>query len=125
MKTWIVTFVLAASLIVLAGCPKFEENAEATIAGAGGVIRRAVTKYESVCVPEPDKEVCQLIKRAAALQRSAIDAINLYCGGPGWENDGPCNPPDSKDALNHAKERVRSAVNDMNEIIANVQGWLK
>ena len=125
MKTWIVTLFLAVSLVFLAGCPKFAENAEAAIAGAGGVIQQAVEKYEPACVPEPDKEVCQLIKRAAALQRTAIDAMNLYCGGPGWNEDGPCNPPDSKDALNHAKERVRSAVNNMNEIIANVQGWLK
>ncbi len=125
MKTWIVTLFLAASLIFLAGCPKFEENAEATIAGAGGVIQRAVTKYEPVCVPEPEKDICQLIKRAAAIQASAIDAVNLYCGGPGWAEDGPCNPPAKGDALEHAKERVKFAVSELNEIIANVQGWLK
>lgn len=125
MKSWIVTLFLATSLLFLAGCPKFEENAEAAIAGAGGIIQQAVDKYEPVCVPEPDKQVCQLIKRAAALQASAIDAVNLYCGGPGWNEGGPCNPPAKGDAMNHAKERVRSAVNDMNEIIANVQGWLQ
>lgn len=129
---------LLVAILVAPGCaarnpaaPGYapEQYARDAIAAAQGFIVQAQEHHGAECrsgcaLPEIQdaklcRNICNAINRAVHAQNAAIDALSLYCAGPGWGEGAPCNPqPDF--AL-----RLREAVRELDRIVREVRGLLR
>jgi len=130
MKLALTALVLLLSFS-LAACEQgqTEKWARDSIAAAKGFIEEAQRNHGDECrvacqlasVQNPAKcrGICNAINRAVHAQNLAIDALNLYCAGPGWAEGGACS---AQPAL---EPRVREAIGELNRIIADAKGALQ
>jgi|ERR1041384_6759510 hypothetical protein len=115
---------LLLSVIFLAGCPP-EKDARDAIAAAHGVITAAQAQWTTTCRAQPTQAKCQAVNKLIQAQHLAADALTTYCGGvpptgtPTYLDGGPCTPVTS------AGGALRSAIQNMNSIVNDVNGLLK
>lgn len=117
----LVCIALASLLFLgLVGCEFDEKRARDSIAVAKGVLEQAKIQYADVCKADPTQQKpCGVINKAISAHSVAIDALNLYCAGPGWAEGGPCNKQPQFES------RAREALSQLDVIIADVVRSLK
>jgi len=121
--------LLLSSTVAACEQGQTEKWARDSIAAAKGFIEQAQTHHGEECraacqlasVQDPAKcaRICNAINRAVHAQNLAIDALNLYCAGPGWAEGGACS---AQPAL---EPRVREAIRELNRILADAKGALQ
>lgn len=118
---------------VFAACEpgQTEKWARDSIAAAKGFIEQAQQNHGDECRAVPScslptvqdaakcRGICNAVNRAVHAQNLAIDALNLYCAGPGWAEGGPCN------AQRALEPRVREAIRELNRVLADAKGALQ
>ena len=65
---------------------------------------------------------CGVLSKATGAKDAAIDSLEVYCSGPSFDNGGACNPPASgTPAAQQALDKLKAAVANMNQTIADVK----
>ena len=134
-KRWfLLDVVLVAALLTVACEQKPEVIARDAIAAASGFLRQAQVHHGTECIAKCDpavvttiqdpklcSKICNSINDAVRAHGAAIDALNVYCGGDGWNTGGPCNP--SGNRLN--RDNLQSSIRSLNAVIAQVKEIVK
>jgi hypothetical protein len=63
--------------------------------------------------------ICNSINRAVHAHNAAIDALNIYCAGPGWAEGAACDPQAGAEA------KLLEAIATLNQVVANLKGALR
>lgn len=109
MKRLLTVLMLAASMLVLAGCP-LEKDARDTNAALAGLIVYGQKTYGDSCKANTTQPVCQAINKGVDYQNALTTAIQSYCG---WPTNAPPPPIGTKCVP------VKSAEGALNVAIAN------
>jgi len=99
-------------------CGPAHERAEEVVAGSYGVLTTLQDKYEATCKQDATQMPCVRINKAIAAHNLAIEALNLYCAGPGWAEGGECTP------TKEHEPRMREAVQRLDEILKELRRLL-
>lgn len=110
--------------LVLVGCTSFEKSARDSVAAANGVLI-VLQRQNGQCRLDPSQPVCQKIKQGIAAQNLAIDALEVYCSGPGFEAGGSCQPPNDPALKNAAEVKLTAAIASLNAVVLDLKGLVK
>ena len=134
-KRWFLLDVVLVAVLLMVACEqKPEVIARDAIAASKGFIEQSQKHHGLECEARCDpaavptiqdpklcKNICNAINDAVRAQNAAIDALNVYCGGTGWDTGGPCNP--KGDRLN--RDNLQSSIRSLNAVIAQVKEIVK
>jgi hypothetical protein len=119
-----VGLVIALFLLMsVAGCSQpFEASARDGIATASGFLNKAVELNKAECQGQPSEQKCQAIKKAAASLDLAIDGLEAYCGGTGF-NAGttPCQSPADPAQKGQLEAKLRAILQNLDRDITDVK----
>ena len=130
-------FVLAVGLTSCAGRQgisldgttiggKFDpEIAEDILGQTNAVIGKALKQNAAKCQAVPNLKTCNILASARHGHNLAVEALNAYCAGPDWAEDGPCNPPDNEEFREHLASRFTVALERLAPIIEAVEGLIR
>ena len=122
MKRKLLMGALLVSMLLLAGCQPIEKSARDAIAGAKGVTDVLQEQYQAKCQADPTQSECAAINRAGAARNVAIDALEIYCAGPGFDaGTGPCEPPRDKAAREILADKLKAAILDLQRNVGDVR----
>lgn len=108
-----------------------EQWARDALAASRGFLEAARQNHAAECAAVPpcsipgvrDKgkceRICAAIRRASHAHNAALDALSLYCAGPGWSEGGACNPQPAWEP------RLRAAIAELERILADLKGALQ
>ena len=114
---------LLCSILLLAGCPKAEQDARDAAAALNGSIIATQQKYQSVCAATPGQPACQMIDRAIESQNALVTATEAYCG---WSTLAP--PPDPTAVcvpVQSAKAGLTAAILNANLFTVELKGAIQ
>lgn len=120
MKKVLNLFLLVALTVGMAGCQPPEMSARDSIATAKGFLD-SEAKAHPECNSAPTGQVCVLVNKGNAVKHTAIDALELYCSGPGFESGGACQPPTDKIAKDQAAEKLKAAIRNLDQIVKDIK----
>lgn len=84
--------ILLAMATILAACTDFETRSMKTVAAGSAFINDQAAQHKTECSANPALAVCVALARAAGGLNVAIDALEVYCGGPSYASNGQCQP---------------------------------
>ncbi len=114
--------IIIATTLLLAGCPKAEQDARDTAAGLNGAIAAAQAKYTAQCIASPSQQVCTMIQRAVSAQNALITATETYCN---WSTASPPpNPTTTCMPVASAKQGLLAAIANANSLTLELKGAL-
>jgi hypothetical protein len=113
------TLVLTLSLIA---CSPLERQAYNVIVGAKAFLD-VQKKLHPECTVQPNTTaICIDLARATAAKDLLIDAAEVYCSGPQFENGGACQPPaKGTPAAAQAAAKLKAAIGAYNQIQENIK----
>lgn len=124
---------ILALALVISGCTPTERLAYNTVVGAKASLVSFRAKHpecsfdavtglsQNVKVP-----VCTVNNRLTAAKDAIIDAAEVYCSGPDFENGGACNPPKKgTPGFAQAQAKLQSAIASYKQIEKDVSTVLK
>ncbi|MCL4524008.1 MAG: hypothetical protein M1451_08870 [Acidobacteria bacterium] len=122
------TVLVVLICLCFAACQPYEKQARDSVAAAKGFIEQAQANHGDECRAVPQcslpgvvdagkcVKICAAINQAVAAQNLAIDALDLYCAGTGWQTGGACTPN------KELEPRVRAAISNLDRIIKDAKG---
>jgi hypothetical protein len=114
-------FVVLALFFVMVGCTPVEKQAYDVIVGAKAFLDTAKAQH-SEC-PATQSTVCIQLRQATAAKDLLIDALEIYCSGPQFENGGACNPPaKGTPAADQATAKLKAAISSYNQTANDLKG---
>lgn len=109
-------------VLMLAGCPKPEQDARDAGAGLNGAIAAAQSKYQTSCAANSAQAICSTINQAVSAQNALITATEAYCG---WST---LNPPQNQNQVcvpvKSAQSALQTAIANANTFITQLKGAL-
>jgi len=112
---------LVAIAIILAGCTPLERTAYNTVVAAKAFLDKEKMQHPE-CATTPTTTVCVDLVKATGAKDSLINAIEVYCSGPDFNNGGKCNPPDLHSAAGvQAEAKLRAAITQYNQIASDLK----
>lgn len=120
---WRRNLVLVALVfsMFLAGCSPVERQAYNTIVAAKGFLDSLKSQHPE-CV-SATSALCVDLKRATSAKDSLIDAVEVYCSGPQFENGGPCNAPaKGTPAAQQAADKLKAAIANYEQTEKDLKG---
>jgi len=122
MKKLTIALTLVICLL-LTGCPS-EKNARDSIAAFDGYLTSAVSKHDAECKADVDNKlpVCGIVIRGIRAENAAVTALETYCQltpGTGKDQSLKCSPVKS------LASGLQSAINNMNQLTAEIKGAAK
>lgn len=123
MKAIRVTVILC---FFLAGCEPLERQAYNTVVGAGAFIKLMSAKLPG-CSAVPATmtmpQACAALQRARAAKDLLIDAMEVYCAGPRFDNGGACDAPKKGEPGKvQAMDKLRAALNGYTQAANDLKG---
>lgn len=116
--------LLSVCLALLTGCPQVQVTAYRTVVGAKAFIA-SVQMQHPECVTAPTA-LCTALKKATAAKDAMIDAAEVYCSGPAFDNNGgACTPPGDPTVKNQLATKIQSAISNYNQTVTDLKGILK
>ena len=114
--------LLLFGCIFLVGCTPLEKTAYRTAVAAKAFLDTE-RKAHPECVPTATSTYCVDLAKAVAAKDLLIDAIEVYCSGPTFNNGGACNPPTKhSSAYVQAQDKLQAAIANYNQVAANLKG---
>jgi hypothetical protein len=113
--------MLLPMVLLLAGCPKQEQNARDAAAGLNGAIAAAEARYQSTCTADPKQQVCTMISQAVSAQNALVTATEAYCG---WSTVAPPPPATVCVPVKNAQQGLISAIANANSFVLQLRGAL-
>jgi len=121
MKSLLVSLTIVACL-VLAGCPKIEQDARDTAAALGGAITAAQAQHQE-CKTAPTGSACLTINKAVDGQNALVTSIEAYCG---WTAGVLPTDPNTKCVpVQSASTGLQTAINNANTFISQLKGVIQ
>lgn len=113
--------VVMLACMVMTACTSLEKQAYNTIVGAKAFLDTARAQHPE-CATAPNTTLCQDISKAVGAKDALIDATELYCASPAFENGGACTPPaKGTPALQQATDKLKAAIVNYNQIASDLR----
>lgn len=114
---YVMTIGALLLMVTLTGCQPLEQSARDGIATFDGALAAAHDHHAAECTANNQLAACQTINKGIAAKRTAITALEAYCGfSPGTPLDAPCAPVTS------AGPALQAALNNLNQLLTDVKG---
>lgn len=107
---------LLLGTLILTACPPIQETARDGVATAKGYLDAAKAHHPECSTPQVNVGVCDLLSRATGAKDAVIDAVNVYCTSPSYDQTGGVCVPNKS-----AKPKLDAALRDLNQILADVK----
>ena len=115
------TAVLLLAVLFIAGCTPLERSAYQTVVAAKAFLDQERASHPE-CSSTPETTVCHDLAQAVGAKDSLINALEVYCSGPQFENGGACQPPDKHTAAGvQAIGKLKAALANYNQISADLK----
>ncbi len=105
-------------MLLMAGCDVAKSSRDG-IASAKGALDAYKAEYQ--CNTATPQAACGKVQSAVALKDLAIDALTVYCSGPGFDSGGPCQPSPDKDKKQVAALKLQAVMKQLNQIMKDLQ----
>jgi len=105
-------------LLLLAGCDLAKSSRDG-IASAKGALDAYKAEYQ--CGTPQATAACGKVQAAVGVKDLAIDALTIYCSGPGFDTGGPCQPSPDKDKKQVAALKLQALMKELNQIMRDLQ----
>ena len=116
--------VILVACVVMTACTSLEKQAYNTIVGAKAFLDHARALHPE-CATSPNTTVCSDISRAVSAKDALIDATEVYCSGPQFENGGACQAPaKGTPAYDQAVAKLKAAIASYNQMASDLKGAL-
>ena len=120
MRRIAVSIVLSLTLCLTA-CTPIERTAYNTIVAAKAFLDKEKQAHPEC--PAASSTLCSDLVKATGAKDALIDAIEVYCSGPEFENGGACQPPaKGTPAYDQAKAKLQAAISHYNQVAADLKG---
>ena len=116
----LVPVLLLSGLLV--ACTPVERSAYNTVVAAKAFLDTE-RKAHPECVAGATSTLCTDITKAVAAKDVLIDAITIYCSGPNFLNNGPCDAPKKgTPGAQQAVDKLTAAIANYKQIAADLKG---
>jgi len=116
-------FFTLALCFVMIGCTPIERQAYDVIVGAKAFLDSAKAQHPECA--NTQSTICGDLRQATAAKDALIDALEIYCSGPQFENGGACQPPaKGTPAFTQAEAKIKAAIADYNQTANDLKGAL-
>ena len=123
MKQAICIALILGGTLILAGCPKLEQDARDVGAALNGSIVAAQEKYQASCQANSGQPVCQKINQGVQGQNALITSTELYCG---WSVANPPTDPKAKCVpVASAEAALTSAIANAKLLTQEIKGAIQ
>ena len=121
---------IVVTALVLAGCTPLERTAYNTVVAAKAFLDKEKSQHPecasgggvTAAAAPMVSPICQDLNKATGAKDSLINAIEVYCSGPDFNNGGKCNQPDLHSASGvQAEAKLRAAITQYNQIAADLK----
>lgn len=122
MKTRILLLCLPLALFAASCNTPVEKTAYETVVGAKA-FTDSIKAHHPECVTGPaSSTTCVLLARAIAAKDTIIDAAEVACAGPNFDNGGACDfPKKGTPGYDQAVAKINSAIANYNQIAGDLK----
>lgn len=118
-------FVLSSVLgicLVLVGCTALEKSAYNTIVASNAFLKKVKTQHPE-CTTGATAKVCTLLMQATSAKDALIDATEVYCASPSFDQGAACTPPaKGTPASQQAIAKLQAAIAAYNQTAVDLKG---
>jgi hypothetical protein len=116
--------VAVAAILAVAGCTALEKSAYNTIVASNAFLKKAKAQHPE-CTTGATAQVCTLLSQATSAKDALIDATEVYCASPSFDQGGACTPPaKGSPASQQAIAKLQAAIAAYNQTAKDLQGAL-
>jgi hypothetical protein len=125
MKKYILTGLIACSMLFTTACTPLERQAYNTIVAAKAFIDKEKSAHPE-CVASSTGAFCQSLTKATAAKDALIDAAEVYCSSPSFDTGGgSCTPPTKgQPGAQQAADKLKAAIAIYNQASKDIKGAL-
>lgn len=117
--------VMLVAVLLIAGCTPLERNAYNVVVASKAFLDKERVLHPE-CATTPETTICHDLAQAVAAKDSLINALEVYCSGPQFETGGACQAPaKGTPAAEQATAKLQAAINNYNQISADLKAALK
>lgn len=122
--------LLSFAILFLSGCTSLERTAYNVIVSSNAFLKKVKSNHPE-CIPTQagttgtPSQTCVLLSQATAGKDALIDAIEVYCSGPNFNNGGACDPPKKgQPGYQSAVDKLSAALNSYEQLEKDLKGAL-
>lgn len=114
--------VVALAAVLVGGCTALEKSAYNTIVASNAFLKKVKAQHPE-CATGAASKVCTLTAQATSAKDALIDATEVYCASPAFDQGGACTPP-AKGTLasQQAIAKLQAAIAAYNQTAKDLQG---